>query len=166
MQLLSSCLFSHKYGKTTGNNRPVLKAHVQNIWEFAITWKLNCVNTHTCAHTHHWQTSTADALFADPDPFIHLFIYSAPCFCKLQQSVKSFFVWSFGVIVSCGAQGFHSSLAINAGLSMLVDFGRQRLSSWACASSYHPGGPGLALLKQTVSVMRALQISDSLKITH
>lgn len=164
MQLLSSCLFSHKYGKTTGNNRPVLKAHVQNIWEFAITWKLNCVNTHTCAHTH--ITDRRPQPMRCSLTLTHLFIYSAPCFCKLQQSVKSFFVWSFGVIVSCGAQGFHSSLAINAGLSMLVDFGRQRLSSWACASSYHPGGPGLALLKQTVSVMRALQISDSLKITH
>lgn len=40
-----------------------------------------------------------------------------------------------------GGQGYHSSSAINVGLSALVDFGRREPSSWACASSYHPGGP-------------------------
>lgn len=95
-------------------------------------------------------------ILTDLSPFIHLF-----CSLLLQQFVKSFFVWSFGVIVSWGRQGYHSSVVINVVLCMLVDFGRRRLSSWACASSYHPGGPAPTLFKQTVLVMRALQITHS-----
>ena len=95
-------------------------------------------------------------ILTDLTPFIHLF-----CSLLLQQSVKSSFVWSFGVIVSWGGQGYHSSVVINVGLCTLVDFGRRRLSSWACASRYHPGRPAPTLFKQTVSVMRALQIAYS-----
>ncbi len=102
----------------------------------------------THVHTHHWQTTWCSSHW----PQEHFSIYFATCFCNLRRSVKSSFVWSFGVIVSCGGQGYHSSLAINAGLSALVVFGRQRLSSWACASSYHPGGQAPALLKQTISL--------------
>lgn len=64
--------------------------------------------------------------------------------CSQQQSMKSPFVRPFGDIVPRGGQGHHSSLVINAGLSALVDFGCGGLSSWACASSYHPGGPARA----------------------
>lgn len=102
----------------------------------------------------HWLTS------------LHLSTYFSPLFCSLRQSVKSPFVGWFGVIVSCGGQGYHSSLVINAGLSALVDSGMLGPSSWACASSYHPGGPAPALLKQTISVMMALQISHSHVRTH
>lgn len=93
--------------------------HSQRCWSTITRWEI-----HGCS-----LTST------------HLSTYLALCVCKLRQSVKSSFVWSFGVIVSCGAQGYHSSSVINASLSPLVDFGRRSLSSWACASSYHPGGP-------------------------
>lgn len=64
--------------------------------------------------------------------------------CSQQQPMKSPFVRPFGDIVPRGGQGHHSSLVINAGLSALVDFGSGGLSSWACASSYHPGGPAQA----------------------
>lgn len=66
----------------------------------------------------------ADVSLSHLSPFICLF-----CSLHLQQSVKSLFVWSLGVIVSCGGQEFLSSEVINTGLSMLVDFGRRGLSS-------------------------------------
>ncbi len=109
----------------------------------------------------HWLTPVPGVLFHSLTSFSSS-IYFSPCFCNLRQSVKSSFVRSFGVIVSCGGQGYHSSSIINA----LVDFGRLGLSSWACASSYHPGGLPPALLKQTIPVMRAPQISNSDILTH
>lgn len=56
---------------------------------------------------------------------IYLAIWIVPEFCSLQQPVKRSIVWSFSAIVSNGGQGYHSSMAINVGLSVVVDFGKK-----------------------------------------
>ena len=97
-------------------------------------------------YIHIWQT-WADVSLSDHPPFIHL---SYSLVLRPRQSVKSAFVWSFGAIVWCGGQESYSFSVINAGLSVLVDFGRQGCPREFVRQAKHPGGPAPALTKQTI----------------